>query len=102
VLRAALAFDYAIFLVCIAHIQDNAKALDFERSTQQSMAHFTTDYEDLYMQEEFSDVTLVIRDENETAGAAGQKRKRKSSARTLPGHCLLLRGYSGYCKAKVI
>jgi hypothetical protein len=59
---------------------------------QHSMAQFTPDYEHLYMQEEFSDVKLVIRDENETA-AAGQKRKRKSTARTLPGHCLLLLGH---------
>jgi hypothetical protein len=66
------------------------------------MAHFTPDYERLYMQEEFSDVKLVIVDENETTQAAGQKRKRKSTARTLPGHCLLLLGHSGYCEAKVI
>jgi hypothetical protein len=65
------------------------------------MAQFTPDYEHLYMQEDLSDVTLAIRDENETTGAAGQKRKRKSTARTLPGHCVLLLGHSGYCKAKV-
>jgi hypothetical protein len=56
------------------------------------------------MQEEFSDVKPVIVDENETSKAAGQKRKRTSllsSARTLPGHCLLLLGHSGYCEAKV-
>lgn len=64
------------------------------------MAQFTPDYEHLYMQEEFSDVKLVIKDEIETA-AAGQKRRRKSTARTIPGHCLLLLGHSGYCKAKV-
>uniref|UniRef100_A0A383W349 BACK domain-containing protein n=1 Tax=Tetradesmus obliquus TaxID=3088 RepID=A0A383W349_TETOB len=64
------------------------------------MAQFTPDYEHLYMQEEFSDVKLVIKDESETT-AAGQKRRRKSTARTIPGHCLLLLGHSGYCKAKL-
>jgi hypothetical protein len=65
------------------------------------MTHFVPDYEHLYLQEEYSDVTLVISDENEAAAAAGQKRKRKSTARTVPGHCVLLLGHSGYCKAKV-
>lgn len=64
------------------------------------MSQFTPDYEHLYMQEKLADVKLVIKDENEAA-AAGQKRKRKSTARTLPGHGLLLLGHSGYCKAKV-
>ncbi|WIA20820.1 hypothetical protein OEZ85_005175 [Tetradesmus obliquus] len=64
------------------------------------MAQFKPDYEHLYMQEEFSDVKLVIKDESETT-AAGQKRRRKSTARTIPGHCLLLLGHSGYCKAKL-
>jgi hypothetical protein len=66
---------------------------------QHSMAHFTPDYEHLYMQEEFADVQLVIQDESE-ATTAGQKRKRKATAHTLPGHCVLLLGHSGYCKAK--
>ncbi|WIA20819.1 hypothetical protein OEZ85_005174 [Tetradesmus obliquus] len=64
------------------------------------MSQFTPDYEHLYMQEKLADVKLVIKDENEAA-AAGQKRKRKSTARTLPGHGLLLLGHSGYCKAKL-
>jgi hypothetical protein len=63
------------------------------------MAHFTPDYEHLYMQEEFSDVTLVIQDERD-ATSAGAKRKRKTNVRTMPGHCLLLLGHSGYCKTK--
>jgi hypothetical protein len=62
-------------------------------SLQLSLSVLVPNYEEYFLQETHSDVSIVISEEPSSADKAGQ--------RLLPGHGMVLVAYSSYCKAKV-
>lgn len=59
------------------------------------MAHLLPTFERYFLSEKFSDVDVEVLEELEQSG---QKRKR---GLTIPGHSMVLVGFSAYCSVKV-
>jgi hypothetical protein len=62
-------------------------------SVQLSLSVLVPNYEEYFLEEAHSDVSIVIVEEAFAVDMAGQ--------RLLPGHSMVLMAFSGYCKAKV-
>lgn len=60
-----------------------------------AMSHFAINVEDQFLNTRFSDVDIEIVEEGVQLGS-----KRRRSL-TIPGHSMVLMGFSNYCKVKV-